>query len=241
MASFQPQQLGDDDALGLLCLLPSHDNDNDNNGSNDLDPCAADFDLFDFNAASFDFAADPDLLLAGDGHDDNWLAQGCLLDPSLDLAPGGVLIPEMGVQNTPPMGISPEMALPLQDTFTSAAAAHLSAPTTTASASPANPPPPPYAAGLSTFSLNDSPTSSASSGSKRKAGSSPEDEAAAATVKRQRNTMAARKYRQKRLDRIAELEQALADMTGDRDDLRLKLVRREAEVDALREMLGSKK
>ncbi|KAL6400284.1 hypothetical protein AUP68_15982 [Ilyonectria robusta] len=52
--------------------------------------------------------------------------------------------------------------------------------------------------------------------------------------------MAARKYRQKRLDRIAELEQALADMTGDRDDLRLKLVRREAEVDALREMLGKK-
>lgn len=29
-------------------------------------------------------------------------------------------------------------------------------------------------------------------------------------------------------------------MTSDRDDLRLKLARREAEVDALREMLGRK-
>ncbi|RFU72186.1 gaf domain nucleotide-binding [Trichoderma arundinaceum] len=65
------------------------------------------------------------------------------------------------------------------------------------------------------------------------------DEAQAA-IKRQRNTMAARKYRQKRLDRIADLERALSDMTGERDDLKLKLARREAEVEALREMLGRK-
>ncbi|KAH6609128.1 gaf domain nucleotide-binding [Trichoderma cornu-damae] len=65
------------------------------------------------------------------------------------------------------------------------------------------------------------------------------DEAQAA-IKRQRNTMAARKYRQKRLDRIADLERALSEMTGERDDLKLKLARREAEVEALREMLGRK-
>lgn len=59
-------------------------------------------------------------------------------------------------------------------------------------------------------------------------------------LKRQRNTMAARKYRQKRLDRIAELEKSLEDVTGERDDLKLQLARREAEVEALREMLGRK-
>jgi chromosome segregation ATPase len=57
-------------------------------------------------------------------------------------------------------------------------------------------------------------------------------------LKRQRNTLAARKYRQKRLDRISELEKALEDMTGERDSLKLQLARREAEVEALREMLG---
>lgn len=56
-------------------------------------------------------------------------------------------------------------------------------------------------------------------------------------LKRQRNTVAARKYRQKRLDRISELEDALKDMTADRDDLRLKLARQEAETAALREMM----
>lgn len=59
-------------------------------------------------------------------------------------------------------------------------------------------------------------------------------------VKRQRNTIAARKYRQKRLDRIQELEDALKAMTGERDDLRLKLARQEAETAALREMMQMK-
>ncbi|CAM1503596.1 Fc.00g011870.m01.CDS01 [Cosmosporella sp. VM-42] len=80
--------------------------------------------------------------------------------------------------------------------------------------------------------------SSTTSSTKRKAPSSADDDDKA--IKRQRNTLAARKYRQKRLDRIAELEKALEEMTGDRDDLKLKLVRKEAEVDALREMLGRK-
>lgn len=92
--------------------------------------------------------------------------------------------------------------------------------------------------GTSTFSLHPSPSSS--SGSSRKRKSSPEDEESTVTLKRQRNTLAARKYRQKRLDRISELEEALAAMTNERDDMRLQLARREAEVDALREMMGKK-
>ncbi|KAK5993074.1 hypothetical protein PT974_06502 [Cladobotryum mycophilum] len=91
----------------------------------------------------------------------------------------------------------------------------------------------------------DSPVSTLSAGSKRKVqldldDFEPQSDEAQAAIKRQRNTMAARKYRQKRLDRISDLERALADMTSERDELRLKLARREAEVDALREMLGRK-
>lgn len=59
-------------------------------------------------------------------------------------------------------------------------------------------------------------------------------------IKRQRNTMAARKYRQKRLDRISDLETALGHVTNERDELKLQLARREAEVEALREMLSKK-
>ncbi|KAJ3549271.1 hypothetical protein NM208_g582 [Fusarium decemcellulare] len=108
--------------------------------------------------------------------------------------------------------------------------ATLAPPTTMPSKSPSVP-------GTSTFSLHPSPSSTNSS--KRKH-SSDEEEESEKTIKRQRNTIAARKYRQKRLDRISELERALEAMTGERDDLRLQLARREAEVDALREMLGKK-
>lgn len=56
-------------------------------------------------------------------------------------------------------------------------------------------------------------------------------------LKRQRNTIAARKYRQKRLDRISELEVALDGVTKERDDLRIRLARQEAETAALKEMM----
>lgn len=86
------------------------------------------------------------------------------------------------------------------------------------------------------------PLSPSSTGSnKRKQSHSPPAEEDAETVlKRQRNTMAARKYRQKRLDRISDLEHALGEVTGERDELKLQLARREAEVEALREMLARK-
>lgn len=91
-----------------------------------------------------------------------------------------------------------------------------------------------------------SSTSSHSASSKKRAAPSApadllaEDEDAEVVIKRQRNTMAARKYRQKRLDRISDLERALGDMTSERDQLKLQLARREAEVEALREMLSRK-
>lgn len=55
--------------------------------------------------------------------------------------------------------------------------------------------------------------------------------------KRQRNNVAARKYRQKRIDRIEELEAALSSMTKERDDLRIKAARSDAEIQLLKDML----
>jgi TolA-binding protein len=59
-------------------------------------------------------------------------------------------------------------------------------------------------------------------------------------LKRQRNNVAARKYRQKRIDRISELESELDDMKQERDELRIRLARQEAETAALRSMLQMK-
>ncbi|TLS21133.1 uncharacterized protein PpBr36_10581 [Pyricularia pennisetigena] len=71
--------------------------------------------------------------------------------------------------------------------------------------------------------------------------SSPEEasqqESESVVRKRERNTAAARRYRQKRLDRIKELEDELSKVTADRDELRLKLARQEAETATLRDLL----
>ncbi|KAH7122949.1 hypothetical protein EDB81DRAFT_861171 [Dactylonectria macrodidyma] len=192
------------------------------------------------------------------------------LDLELELSADTVLIPDMATQTqtqmTPPLGMSGQF-LQLEDDFltqerlsqetVNILASTLEQPSsipasvnpikpasTSSTTTPATDSPSyaPTSSGFSTFALNlssqqASPGSSSGSTKRKADNSSPE---ADATLKRQRNTLAARKYRQKRLDRIAELELALADVTSDRDDLRLKLVRREAEVDALREMLGRK-
>jgi hypothetical protein len=55
--------------------------------------------------------------------------------------------------------------------------------------------------------------------------------------KRHRNNVAARKYRQKRVDRIEELEAALSSVTKERDDLRIKAAGSEAEIQLLKDML----
>lgn len=56
--------------------------------------------------------------------------------------------------------------------------------------------------------------------------------------KRELNNIAAKKSRQKRIDRIDELEEEVAAVKTERDDLKLQLAVRNAEVAMLREMLG---
>lgn len=52
--------------------------------------------------------------------------------------------------------------------------------------------------------------------------------------------MAAKKYRQKKIDRIEELENEVESVKKERDELRILLARQEAETKALREMLSLK-
>ena len=56
-------------------------------------------------------------------------------------------------------------------------------------------------------------------------------------TKRQRNTEAARRYRQRKMDRVSELEDALEEIRKERDELKLKLARSEAEAGVLRGMV----
>jgi len=59
-------------------------------------------------------------------------------------------------------------------------------------------------------------------------------------IKRHRNNIAAKKYRQKKVDRIKELEDEVDEVKKERDELRIRLARQEAETAALREMLAGK-
>lgn len=97
---------------------------------------------------------------------------------------------------------------------------------------------PAIAPGNSSSSPTQSTTSDKSSSSKARLDKDDKEDPA---NKRQRNTMAARRYRQRRVDRLADLERRLEEMTSERDDLRVRLARREAEVGALREVLAAKK
>ena len=72
-------------------------------------------------------------------------------------------------------------------------------------------------------------------------GDGDDDDDAALADKRRRNNAAAAKYRQKKLDRISELEEAVAEVSKERDELKLQLARRDEEIRILREMLMAKK
>lgn len=52
--------------------------------------------------------------------------------------------------------------------------------------------------------------------------------------KRTLNTLAARRYRQKRVDQVSSLETSLKETQDERDELKLKVARLEAEVEVLR-------
>ncbi|ORY09514.1 putative bZIP transcription factor JlbA, partial [Clohesyomyces aquaticus] len=58
--------------------------------------------------------------------------------------------------------------------------------------------------------------------------------------KRRQNTLAARRYRQKRVDQVTTLESALKETQSDRDALKIRVARLEGEVETLRQLLSSK-
>ncbi|RAK82562.1 bZIP transcription factor [Aspergillus fijiensis CBS 313.89] len=58
--------------------------------------------------------------------------------------------------------------------------------------------------------------------------------------KRQLNTLAARRYRQRKLDRVNELEAELEAVKRERDELRMRVSKLEGETEALRGMVGKK-
>ncbi|KAI9743544.1 MAG: hypothetical protein M1818_002858 [Claussenomyces sp. TS43310] len=62
-----------------------------------------------------------------------------------------------------------------------------------------------------------------------------------AIKKRSLNTLAARRYRQKRVEQVAELETALKDTQRERDALSLRVASLEGEVGVLRQLLSAKK
>ncbi|KAL5383342.1 hypothetical protein DPSP01_006028 [Paraphaeosphaeria sporulosa] len=59
--------------------------------------------------------------------------------------------------------------------------------------------------------------------------------------KRKANTMAARRYRQKRVDQMNTLESQLKDTQTERDALKVRCARLEGEVETLRALLAAKK
>jgi hypothetical protein len=85
------------------------------------------------------------------------------------------------------------------------------------------------------LSSQDLPRSHSQSRSRSQSGSPGTDPALA--LKRRRNNVAARKYRQKKIDRINELELELEGVKKERDEFRIRLARQEAETAALRTML----
>lgn len=59
--------------------------------------------------------------------------------------------------------------------------------------------------------------------------------------KRKANTLAARRYRQKRVDQMSSLESELKDVKTERDDLKVRCARLEGEVETLRALLRAQK
>ncbi|KAL4892928.1 hypothetical protein BDV59DRAFT_179008 [Aspergillus ambiguus] len=55
--------------------------------------------------------------------------------------------------------------------------------------------------------------------------------------KRQQNTMAARRYRQRRVDQLKNLEEELRKVRQERDELRMRVSKLEGETEALRGLL----
>ncbi|KAL4922391.1 hypothetical protein BDW62DRAFT_52320 [Aspergillus aurantiobrunneus] len=100
-------------------------------------------------------------------------------------------------------------------------------PTTAASSTKSNP-------SLAMRSATSLPTPSPASRE-----SSPKENPSRVT-KRQLNTMAARRYRQRRLDRMTQLEEELEAVKRERDELKMRVSKLEGETEALRSMVKEK-
>ncbi len=59
--------------------------------------------------------------------------------------------------------------------------------------------------------------------------------------KRKANTLAARRYRQKRVDQMSGLESELKEVKSERDDLKVRCAKLEGEVEVLRALLRAQK
>ena len=59
--------------------------------------------------------------------------------------------------------------------------------------------------------------------------------------KRKANTLAARRYRQKRVDQVTGLEAELKEVKAERDDMKVRCAKLEGEVEALRALLRAQK
>jgi hypothetical protein len=108
---------------------------------------------------------------------------------------------------------------------------------------------------FSTPMVKDHSSSSSSTGQRYRVSSSPEQSASNKTTsskasplapevskieKRKANTMAARRYRQKRVDQMSTLESVLKDVKTERDDLKVRCARLEGEVETLRALLQAR-
>ncbi|KAJ4319720.1 hypothetical protein N0V94_003779 [Neodidymelliopsis sp. IMI 364377] len=71
--------------------------------------------------------------------------------------------------------------------------------------------------------------------------SSPPIEPSSRVEKRKANTLAARRYRQKRIDQMSGLEAELKEVKAERDDMKVRCAKLEGEVEALRALLRTQK
>lgn len=89
-------------------------------------------------------------------------------------------------------------------------------------------------------SFGPSPTISSTSSSKSPPQSKKSSEPPSKIEKRTRNTIAARRYRQKRVDQVSDLEAALRESESARNELKVRVARLEGELEALKGLLKAK-
>jgi hypothetical protein len=191
---------------------------------------------------------DPNFSFLEDTYSSTWVAQGALRQqlataPSTD--PSHIMSFTETTTNYHAFPTIAEASMPELDFHIPFDSSHVSEPQSSLLPSKRNSATgPPDGLLLPTSSTSSSSTASPSSSSgaqssqsKRRQTPPAEDDR---TEKRRRNTLAAAKYRQKKLDKVDELEKQLRDVRDERDELRIRLAKRDAEVEILRRMLDSK-